>query len=186
MDAKAQSVLDFWFVESDKEKWFNGGDAFDAEIKEKFSDIFEQAINGQLNAWADQPQSALALIILIDQFSRNMFRNTKDMFKHDHIALNCCKQGIVNGFVEHLTGGERLFFIMPLIHSENLVDQNYGIECLIKYYSDCEGYEQSKKFYDRHKEIIERFGRFPHRNKILGRTSTAEEEAFLNEPFSSF
>lgn len=186
MEDQAKAILDFWFKESDSSKWFNGGDAFDAEITSRFSDVFEKAISGGLASWQDEPYTALAFIILIDQFSRNMFRHTDKMFAADHLALACCKKGIEAGFVGALQGAERLFFIMPLIHSEVLSDQELGLLNLEKYYRDADGYENSRMFYLRHKEIIERFGRFPHRNKVLGRASTDEEVAFLNEPFSSF
>jgi uncharacterized protein (DUF924 family) len=186
MDVNAKDILDFWFQEIDKEKWFNGGEGFDNLVRARFLAVFERAIHGDFDSWSNDAKESLAFIILIDQFSRNMFRDTNKMYEHDALALTCCKHGIEKGYIDQLQGAERLFFMMPLIHSEDLADQKLGVQTLEKYYKNEDGYEQSKKFYERHEEIIEKFGRFPHRNKILGRTSTPEEEAFLKEPFSSF
>lgn len=186
MDTTAKQILNFWFDELKPEDWFNGGDHIDDLIKSRFADVYAQAVAGELNGWCEHTHESLAFILVIDQFSRNMFRNTPQMFANDFRALACVRHGLANGYLDNLQGSERLFFIMPFIHSENLDDQVLGVECLQKYCSDLPGYQSSKKFFDRHKEIIERFGRFPHRNKILGRQSSPEEESFLQEAFSSF
>lgn len=193
-------VLDYWFgnhsndLDVIKEKsslWWGKNSATDQDITARFGNDLERAIKGDYNDWIDQPQGRLALIILIDQFSRNIYRNTAKAFAQDALALSLCVEGINHEFDIHLRPVQRLFFYLPLEHSESLEHQKKSLECYT-------GLNQSippeyKKAFSgfldfavKHHAIIERFGRFPHRNTILGRTSTAEEVAFLKQPGSSF
>ena len=183
-----QRILEFWFgapgsPEHGKKRkaWFMADDAFDAEIRAQFMDDFEAAARGDLDAMADQSTGALALIILLDQFSRNMFRGTARAFSTDPKALSIADATVVRGLDQALTDIERAFVYLPFEHSENLEDQDRSV-ALYEALGDAE----SLDYAEQHRVIIQRFGRFPHRNALLGRDSTPEETAFLQQPGSSF
>ncbi len=164
-----------------REAWFKADDAFDAEIRAAFLDDFEAAARGDLDAMADRPAGALALIILLDQFPRNMFRGTARAFETDPKALSIAAETVAQGFDQALTVIERTFVYLPFEHSESLADQDRSI-ALYEALGDAESLDYAV----RHRDIIQRFGRFPHRNAVLGRDSTPEEAAFLLQPGSSF
>ena len=176
-----KEILDFWFAECDPEQWFGKDPAFDNEIRTRFESAWHDAVSGHLDHWAQQPDSCLALVILLDQFPRNMYRGTVRMYESDAKALAFAKQTIASGQFTTLPADGRKFLFLPLEHSENLSDQQACLELMATL-----GDEENLGYAKRHLEIIERFGRFPHRNAILGRSSTPEELTFLEEPGSSF
>jgi uncharacterized protein (DUF924 family) len=185
--ADPEDVLTFWFDEAGPEKWFNKDDAFDEEIRERFSELVHTARDGNLESWVETPRGCLALIVLIDQFSRNIHRNSPLAWSADSHALALTKLAIDKGYDRTLGLNERKFVYMPLMHSEVLADQDTSME-VFGGLAD-EGMENSERTMSsaaRHREIIKRFGRFPHRNEVLGRESTPEETEFLKEPNSSF
>lgn len=176
-----KDVLDFWFGREVKPLWFKKSSEFDREIEQRFVDTYYQAAAGELSNWRDRPRDCLALIIVLDQFPRNIFRNTPRAFATDERAVELTKYGLDRNYQQDLSIDERAFLFMPLMHSENKQDQQQCVELFSKL-----GKENSFKFAIKHREVIDRFGRFPHRNQILGRESTPEEKEFLTQPGSSF
>ena len=183
MEILAPEVLGFWFGRDAEygvahQRWFQKDPAFDAEVRRRFRSLHaELAGNGE---WLDAPRECLARIIVLDQFPRNMFRGTPHAFASDALALAAARHAIASGYDRDWLRVEKIFAYLPFEHSETLADQERACELMRPL-----GEEQ----YDyalRHKAIIERFGRFPHRNAILGRASTAEEVAFLKLPGSGF
>lgn len=179
--AEIASVLNFWFSEIQPRQWFVKDQAFDAEITRRFTGAHTRAKAGELNAWGDQGDGALALVLVLDQFSRNMFRNTPESFASDAQALAIAKRAIDAGFDQQVDEKRRSFFYLPFEHSEDVHDQERSI-ALFRALGNTDLLDWAEK----HKIIIERFGRFPHRNAILGRVSSAEEEDFLAQAGSSF
>jgi uncharacterized protein (DUF924 family) len=176
-----QEILTFWFEECEPEQWFKKDPAFDALITQRFSKVHQQAAQGEKAAWRQTLQGRLAEIIVLDQFSRNLFRDQPQSFAYDGMALVLTQEAIATGNLETLTPTERSFLYMPLMHSESLLIHEEALKRFAE-----KGMENNLAFEKQHQAIIQRFGRYPHRNKILGRTSTAEEIAFLKEPNSSF
>jgi len=172
-------VIDFWF--NNKQKWFVKEPEFDTLIKEKFLTIYNQAINRELENWKNKAESLLSLVLVLDQFPRNMFRDTPQAFSGDEISLFLAKEAIEKGFDLKLNSDQRMFLYMPLMHSELLLDQKLSVELYSKM-----GNINTLNYAIAHHDIIVRFGRFPHRNKILGRISTLQELEFLRTPNSSF
>ena len=174
-----QEILSFWFKEAGPSKWYNGGASFDAEIRHRY-ELFCVNLAADLRTkfahdWLSNPESMLALIIALDQFPRNMFRETKAAFAFDDLALSATKRAIVAGFDLKTPQDRRAFIYMPLMHSENIADQNQCVELM-----DSRIESESSLFHAvQHKKIIEKFGRFPHRNAILGRESTPDELEYL-------
>ena len=176
-----EEILNFWFKECKPEQWFKKNEYFDKMIENRFSFVIENAIAGNLGNWEESETGCLALIILLDQFTRNVFRDTPQAFAGDKRALAlsqlCCdKDYLTNPDIQR-----RQFMLMPMMHSENLAVQDASLP-LFKKYASKKDYEYAEK----HREIIARFGRFPHRNVILGRKSINEELEFLKQPGSSF
>ncbi|HXW26693.1 MAG TPA: DUF924 family protein [Xanthobacteraceae bacterium] len=166
-------VLGFW-REAGPDKWFEQDDAFDAAIRDRFLATYEAAAGGRLAAWEGDAEGALALVIVLDQFPRNMFRGNARSFTADPLARAVADRAIARGFDKLYVPPEQRFFYLPFMHAENLEDQERCI-ALCRAAADDEGL----KYAELHADIIRRFGRFPHRNKILGRTTTPEEQAFL-------
>lgn len=177
----SSDILAFWFSDDVKAKWFGGGESFDAELRERFDGLLQKAKLGELAHWSENPEGALALVILLDQLSRNIHRGTPEAFAADPTALAIAKHAIAHGYDLRLTPEGRGFLYMPFEHSEVLADQERGVALF-----EALGLEEALDYMRRHREIIARFGRFPHRNAILGRSSTAEEIEFLKQPGSSF
>ena len=182
-DHRAREVLEFWFdVSLDaaqrNKRWFAKDAAFDAEIRRRFLPLYEAASAGRLGAWKSSAREALALVIVLDQFPRNMFRGEGRAFAADGLARDAAR-ALLPGLGQ-LQPEERLFACLPFEHSESLDDQDLACE-LIKDLS-----EEQLRYALRHRELIDRFGRFPHRNAILGRASTPEEIEFLKTPGSGF
>ncbi len=187
-----QDVLNFWLGPRDapdfgdrRSIWFESTEEEDLEIHNRFIATYDQAVGGDLAAHEDYAEGCLALIITLDQFPRNMFRATARSFDQDERALACARLAIERGFDAGYPQLIKIFFYLPFEHSEVLEDQQRCME-LIHALPDYEDKPRNLKFAGRHLEIIERFGRFPHRNEILGRDSTPEEIEFLKEPDSSF
>jgi len=180
-------VLDFWFGAPDsrergrpRKAWFQKSETFDSEIRRRFLATWEQAARGELERWLATPLASLALVIVLDQFPRNMFRGTARAFSSDSLALAAARSMISREFDRLLSPAERLFAYLPFEHAEDLAAQRRALALFEAL--DPEYIESAK----RHHEIIARFGRFPHRNAVLGRESTAEEIEFLSLPGSSF
>lgn len=169
-----KEVLYFWFSETNKNKWYIKSESFDNEIKEKFEYIYNAALQGKLESWMEFAESALALIIVLDQFPRNMYRNTSKAFASDEMAIKYAKMAIEKGLDKKLNSTQIQFMYMPFMHSENKEDQEISIQLFSK-----PGLEISFDYAKQHKAIIDKFGRYPHRNKILERNSTKEEIEFL-------
>lgn len=185
-------VLLFWFgrpSEADygryRNVWWESTAAFDREVCGRFLGLHRRAAAGALNRWQDGPRSCLALILLLDQFPRNMFRGRPEAYAADARALAAARLAVERGYDRALMPVERIFVYTPFEHSERLADQREAVRLFESLPEDGEKAE-TVRIVRRHLEIIERFGRFPHRNKALGRTSTPAEEAFLKEPESSF
>ena len=178
-DPKAAEVLRFWFDEHPKD-WFVKNPAFDAQIRSRFLALHEEAAAGRLAHWADAAGSCLALVIVLDQFPRNMFRGEARAFATDPQARAAARVMRERGWDQQMTQAEQLFAYLPFEHSESLADQE--LSCELMQHFDAE----QLRYALRHREIIERFGRFPHRNGILGRESTAAEIEFLKQPGSGF
>jgi uncharacterized protein (DUF924 family) len=175
------SILNFWFKEITPAQWWKVDPAFDKLVADRFGDIHEQATRDELFAWRATPQGRLAEVIVLDQFSRNIHRGTRRAFEADPLALALAQEAVAAKADEALTQAEATFLLMPYMHSES--KQIHAIaEPLFK----AKTAEGNYNFELRHKAIIDRFGRYPHRNAILGRVSTPEELVFLTEPGSSF
>jgi uncharacterized protein (DUF924 family) len=200
MDDAARRIWDVWFGPLDADghaaperarRWFGGGPAFDAEIREGFLADVRAARAGEREAWTATPEGAVAYVLLLDQVTRNVFRGTPEMFAGDARALAAARGALDRGLDRALPADPRRFLYMPFMHSEALADQDRSV-ALFRAQRDAapagrrEGDDAALDFALRHRAIVQRFGRFPHRNAILGRTSTAEEIAFLGEPGSSF
>ena len=186
MQNNPDSIIKFWFEEITPKKQFKKDKDFDEKVKSRFGELLEKTKARELDSWKQSAESTLALIILLDQFSRNIYRDGKKSFEGDKLALKIAKEGIEKGFDKQIDSKRRAFFYMPFMHSENIEDQKKAIELFEELSKEHEGAKNNVKYANMHKDIIEKFNRFPHRNKILGRNSTKEEIDFLKNPKSSF
>jgi uncharacterized protein (DUF924 family) len=192
-----EKLLQFWFaphppqegsteeIYTYRPQWFVKSAHFDQEVKENFLQVWEVGRQGKLRAWEETPEGVLALVLLFDQMPRNMFRDQAASFETDPQALQLSKQAILNEFDLDLHPVQRWFLYMPFEHSENLRDQDISIELFAELQTQLPD-SQVLEYAERHRRIIARFGRFPHRNKILQRKSTPEELEFLKTPGSGF
>jgi uncharacterized protein (DUF924 family) len=178
-----QDVLNFWFKEIEPKQWWEKNPDFDNEIKSRFEGLYQQAICCELFIWREQPEGRLAEIIVLDQFSRNMYRDQAKAFAHDALAVSLTQAAIDSGADQTLLNQPKklAFLYMPLMHSESLLIHQQAVKMFSQ-----PGLENNLEFEYKHKQIIERFGRYPHRNEILGRVSSDEEIEFLKQPGSSF
>jgi uncharacterized protein (DUF924 family) len=176
-----ESVLQFWFHEITPKQWWTKDAAFDHLLAERFSALLQQAAAAELHQWRTTAAGRLAEIIVLDQFSRNIYRDTARAFAQDAMALVLAQEAVTSGALPQLNSDERSFLLMPYMHSESQVVHREA-ERLFKQHTP----EQSYQFELKHKLIIDRFGRYPHRNAILGRESSAEEITFLQQPGSGF
>lgn len=174
-------VLDFWFNEIESSKWWVKDIEFDQIIKHRFTEIHQSAQKGELFAWRKTAHGRLAEIIVLDQFSRNMFRDTPMAFQSDSLALVLAQEAIAVGADQALSQTERSFLYMPFMHSESLLIHEVAVELFKN-----NGNQSNFEFELKHQAIIKEFGRYPHRNQILGRASTEQEIKFLQQPGSSF
>ncbi len=173
LDPRAAEVVKFWH-DAGYDAWFEKNDAFDSGFRERFLDIHYAAAARELDSWMEHPESALALMILLDQFPRNCFRRTGHMFATDPLALHFARAALAAGHVEKVPRELQIFFLLPFEHSEDLADQELSVELFAPYG------EQYLNYAVVHRDIIAKFGRFPHRNAALGRETTVEEQAFLD------
>lgn len=190
---RIEAILSFWFKEQEltapqidrrMDVWFGEDEVFDLECKKEFANDVELASEGKLNHWAHQPRGRLALILLIDQFRRNIYRNTAEAFSLDKAALKLCVEGARDKKDQGLTPIQKAFFYMPLQHAESRKVQEKGVQIFRKLAEAVsptyrETFETMATFAELHHDIIEQFGRFPHRNKLLDRENTPEEEKYL-------
>ena len=167
-------VLAFWRT-AGPDKWFEKDAAFDAEIAARFSCLWQIGRDGKLAPWEETPEGALALVIVLDQFPRNMFRGDRRAYETDGVARSVADRAIGRGFDLQVSHPERQFFYLPFQHSENLADQERCVE-LARSYGD----DEFTTYAEQHADIIRRFGRFPHRNATLGRATRPQEQAFLD------
>jgi len=186
MNERAKIILDFWFIQSSKEDWFKKDDKYDEKIKTLFLEDFKKAINYEYDYWQDTPEECLSLVIVLDQFSRNLFRNSTKAFSQDYKTRLIVNESIDRGYLEELNQKKIHFFLMPLIHSEDISDHIFGHKLLDTYLKTFEDYDKIKKAWNDHTLPIKKFGRYPHRNITLRRKSTLEEEHFLKQPNSSW
>ena len=186
MSDRAKIILNFWFAQSSSDYHFKRNDNFDKKIKDNFADDYSKAINNELEDWQDNPEACLALIILLDQFSRNLHRNSPLAFSYDQKARLIVNEAIDRGDLESLEMDKKFFLILPLIHSEDISDHTFAHNLCDTYLKDHPEYEKIKKQFDYHTIAIKKFGRYPHRNKILNRESTDLEKKFLSDPNSSW
>jgi uncharacterized protein (DUF924 family) len=178
---QAQEILRFWFEELSDKQRFAKDAALDAAMRERFGGVWQAAALGELFAWRASAHGRLAEIIVLDQFSRNMFRDTPAAFAQDAQALTLAQELVAQGLDAQLAPQQRAFAYMPYMHSESLRIHDQALRLFAQ-----PGLENNLNFEERHRTIIARFGRYPHRNAILGRSSTPQELAFLAEPGSSF
>lgn len=193
LPAAAQAVLDFWFGPPDdpghrqpRPAWFRKDPAFDARIQAQFGPVVEEALAGGLRGWEATPAGALARILVLDQFTRNSFRDTARAFAGDALALAAAQALVDSGQDRVLTGVQRQFAYLPFEHAEDRAQQQRAVALFEQLASDEPALAGLAEWARKHQVIVERFGRFPHRNAALGRPSTAEEQAFLQTPGSSF
>ena len=177
----SSSVLDFWFKESLREQWYKKDPAFDETIRSRFEQTVTAALASRLDSWADDADGCLALILLLDQFTRNIYRDSPRAFSGDEMGLALSLRCIERDYLSHEDPAYRQFMLMPMMHSEDLTIQERSLP-LFESLTNPLTHEYAVK----HRDIIARFGRFPHRNAILGRPSSAEELEFLKQPGSSF
>lgn len=176
-----QDVLNFWFTEIQPSQWWVKDAQFDALITKRFATLHAQAARCELYEWRATAKGRLAEIIVLDQFSRNMFRNTPRAFAYDNLALALSQEAVSAGADNHLSQEENTFLYMPFMHSESLKIHELAVKLFEK-----NGLKENLDFEIKHKQIIERFGRYPHRNTLLGRASTEGEAEFLSQPGSGF
>jgi uncharacterized protein (DUF924 family) len=176
-----REVLDFWFDPANQPFWFKKSAAFDEAVRHRLGDAHAAAAAGRLDDWRATPEGALALVILLDQVPRNIHRGTARAFATDDAALAVAAAAIDDGFDRGLDKDQRLFLYLPLEHSEKLADQERSVALFTEL-----GDARLTDYAVRHRDIVARFGRFPHRNALLGRASTEEEISFLEGPNSSF
>ena len=192
-ERRIDKILSFWFkareltapqIDRRMDTWFGEDPVFDHEIRKEFANDIEGACEGRLNHWAEEPRGRLALIILIDQFRRNIYRNTADAFSMDKLALKLCVEGAMEKKDKGLTPIQKVFFYMPLQHAESAKVQAKSVELFTRLAESVsptyqETFLTIAQFAELHRDIIDQFGRFPHRNKLLGRENTPEEDEYL-------
>lgn len=193
VETSIREVLDFWFASPGEPEhnrtravWFKKDDAFDDEIRRRFGALIEDALAGKLESWRATADGAVAYIIVLDQFTRNVHRGTPKSFAGDPRALAAAREIVATGADRALSGVYRQFVYLPFEHAEDMKAQDESMRLFSQLAADVPALADLPTWADRHRVIIARFGRFPHRNAILGRQSTAEEEAFLREAHSSF
>lgn len=188
VDTLAREILDFWFGEPplvERSVWFRKDPAFDAGIRGRFGAAVAAARAGAFGEWCHDPHGALARVVLLDQFTRNIYRDTPEAFSADERALATADDAIAKGFDRLLDCYERWFLYMPFVHSEDRAMQERSVALFTALAAEA-GLDSPLPWAKRHAEVIRRFGRFPHRNAVLGRASTSEELAFLATPGSTF
>lgn len=170
-----ESIIEYWYSDKVKSKWFNSSIEFDKEIKTNYENIWLEILRGEHSCWSDSADGCLALVIILDQFPLNMFRGEVKSFSSEGMAIRITKKAISNKFDEKIDKNKVSFLYMPLMHSENIDNQNMSVELFEK-----AGLTENLRFAKHHRDLIKIFGRFPHRNKILNRESRQDEIDYLN------
>lgn len=178
VEAAPAAVITFW-RDAGKERWFGGGEDFDAEVRSRFAKLHHAAARGELDDWTATAEGALALLLLLDQFPRNLFRNSAHAYATDPLARRIARAAIARGFHREVEPALRPFFALPFEHSEALDDQDTAV-LLSEALDGDDGGLDALGWATKHRDVIRRFGRFPHRNRALGRESTPEEQAYLD------
>lgn len=191
MSPVARDVLDFWFDPAQQAHWFEKSDAFDAQIRSRFGALHQRAIDGELDSWTLEPESWLALLIVLDQFSRNLYREDGRAYVADAKVRSMVLSGLARGDDKRLSSLQRVFAYIPLEHAEDLASQNHAVDLFAQLSEDVSvgerpAYLNYLDYARRHRDVIARFGRFPHRNQVMGRVSTAAELAYLSQPSAGF
>ena len=177
---KAEDILNFWFYEVDREKWFAEDPVLDAQINDRFLSAYEQALEGKLRQWEDTPEGMLALMLLLDQFPRRMFRGTSRAFETDDLALDLARSAIIKHFDDRIDRQYKLLFYLPFLNSEDEANQRLALFYIRERAKDEDWLTMAERNY----EVVQRFGRFPQRNPILGRQPTKDEAKFLEQRVS--
>ena len=186
INERAKVILDFCFVKTSLEQWFKKDEEFDTLLRRLFLNDYKNAINNQYDEWQDNPEECVALIMLLDQLSRNFYRNKPQAYEQDYKCRLIVNEAVDRGFLEELNKDKIHFLLLPLIHSEDISDHIFGHQLVDTYLKDHFEYKKIKKAWNDHTVAIKKFGRYPHRNKILNRKSTHGEEEFLKQPDSSW
>ena len=186
INERAKVILEFCFVKTSLEQWFKKDEEFDRQLKKLFLEDYKNAIKNNYDEWQDNPEECVALIILLDQLSRNFYRNNPKAYEQDYKCRLIVNEAVDRGFLEELNKDKIHFLLLPLIHSEDISDHVFGHQLLDTYLKDHNEYIKIKKAWDDHTVTIKKFGRYPHRNIILNRKTTLEEEEFLKQPDSSW
>ena len=186
MNERAKILLDFWFIQTSQKEKFGHNKTFDKKIRDNFLDDYQKAIKNEYDYWHDNAAECLALIILLDQFSRNLFRNNPKAFMMDNKARLVAKHAINKRYCEKLTNDQLIFIFLPFMHSEELNDQIYCGKLIDNYLKNHISYNKAKKFSQLHHNIIKEFGRFPYRNKVFKRKTSKEEKEYLNSTHHEF
>ena len=200
MTTLANDIIDFWYAGSNQDLnllaarnavWFHGGSDFDAKIRRRFAPAIEAALRGELDDWQESPLTRCALILVLDQFTRNVYRGSAEAFAGDTRALALCRKGIELGHDRELNLAERRFFYLPLEHAEDLAVQDQSVACFEALVGAAppalrEEFVSNVGYANHHRDIVREFGRFPHRNEILGRTSSEAEIAYLRDGGARF
>lgn len=174
MNITPKEIIDFWFSDKVKKRWFSSTPEFDKRLTEKYEAVWEKASSGGLDEWSDDPDGCLALLIILDQFPLNMFRGQAKSFKTERRSVEIARNAVKKELDQKIYKDKLAFLYMPFMHSEDLADQDMSV----KLYRE-NNLEANIAFAEHHREIIRRFGRFPHRNRILGRESSADETRYL-------
>ena len=186
MNERAKAILDFWYIQSSIKDWFTKNNEYDEKIKIFFFEDLQKAIKNEYDEWQDDPEECVALVILLDQFSRNLYRNNENAFLQDYKTRLIVKKAVERGYLERLDQQKIHFLLLPLIHSEDICDHITGHNLVDTHLKSYEVYERLKKSWNDHTVVIKRFGRYPHRNNVLKRKSTKDEQEFLKQPNSSW
>ena len=186
MNERAKAILDFWFIQSSMEDWFKKDDKYDEKIKKLFLEDLKKATNNEYDEWQDTAEECVALVLILDQLSRNFFRNSSKAYGQDAKCISIVRNAISKRFLEKLSNDKIHFLLLPLIHSEDMDDHILGHKLVDQYLNKHTEFDNIKKAWNYHTVAIKKFGRYPHRNKILKRESTIEEIDFLKQPNTSW
>lgn len=175
MSSEINELIDYWYSEDISRYWFNSTEIIDDQIRQRYESVWQAAKDGKLDHWMEFAQGCLALIIVLDQLPLNMFRGMAKSFSTEFKAIKVAHHTIEKGFDKLIPKQQLAFLYMPLMHSENLQDQDLSVNCF-----EQAGLDENTKFAEHHRDIVKRFGRFPHRNKVLGRESSEQELVYLS------
>ena len=186
INERAKVILDFCFAKTPLDQWFKKDKEFDDQLRILFEDDYKNAVDNKYDEWQDNPEECVALVMLLDQLSRNFYRNDPKAYEQDYKCRLIVNEAVDRGFLEDLNEDKIHFLLLPLIHSEDISDHIFGHQLVDTYLKNHTEYKKIKKAWDDHTVAIKKYGRYPHRNKILNRKSTFEEEKFLTQPDSSW